>query len=148
MNKFSLKMASLFLILAIACKEDETQLSIEEKQMQKLSGTWQIALATRDAETVDGYEDFTLVLGTSGNTLIYTIQNRPEFSPWQAGGVFRFGAEPVNELVRDAGTDEETLITYVVTDSELTISFTYQGNGFEEGKVKAVQGNWEFRFTK
>jgi hypothetical protein len=138
----------MFLLMAIGCKEDEVQLSVEEKQLQLLTGMWQVTTATRDTEPMEGYEDFKLVLGTSGNVMVYTSLNRPEFSPWQAGGVLSFGSDPVSELLRDAGTDEETSITYTVSERELVIAFTYSGGGFEVGKVKAVQGNWEFRFTK
>jgi hypothetical protein len=148
MNRISLFIASVFLLLLFSCKEDEVQLSVEEKQKQMLSGMWQLTTATRDSEAIEGYEDFKLVFATSGNLIIYTSLNRPEFSPWQSGGVLSFGSEPVSELVRDAGTDEETLITYTVSERELGITFTYSGGGFEGGKVKAVQGNWEFRFTK
>jgi len=147
MNKIYSILATIFLITAISCKEDEQQLSIEEKQIEMLSGNWQLISAKRDNADMDGYEDFELVLSSSSSMLTYISINRPSFSPWEAGGVIQFGANPLQELVRDAGTNHETFLNYEVSEDELTISFNYDGDGFENNRNNAIQGSWVFRFS-
>jgi len=39
-------------------------------------------------------------------------------------------------------------MTYSVTDTRLIISFTYNGPGYNAGRVSAVDGEWAFMFER
>jgi hypothetical protein len=147
-------------------------LSQADQQLQKLLGTeatsgtaslaWKCTSATLDGVdkkanytsaftlTLSGEIAKTLASGASA-TFDYTTSkptfgtNESPLSPWAASGKFTFDAtNPESKITRDDGI----VVTYTVSSTELSIIFTYSGNGFNRGRTDVVPGAWVFKFSK
>lgn len=122
--------------------------SVADVQFDKLAKTWKITTVTLDGvdKTAD-YTGFQLVLsGTKGSPPFnYSTTARPSLSPWKASGAWEFGAAPETQMIRDKGTTDELPLTYSVTESTLTISFTFNGTGYT-ARTGVVKGNWVYTF--
>ncbi len=132
-----------------SCKDDKPAPEpITDVQLGKLSKTWKV-----DAVTLDGvdkktdYAAFQLVLsGTKGNTSFgYTTTGRPTLSPWKSSGSWEFGTAPETQIIRDKGTADELPMTYAVTETTLSITFTFNGAGYTS-RTGVVKGQWVFTF--
>lgn len=132
-----------------SCKDDKSAPEpITDVQLGKLSKTWKV-----DAVTLDGvdkktdYAAFQLVLsGTKGNTSFgYTTTGRPTLSPWKSSGSWEFGTAPETQIIRDKGTADELPMTYAVTETTLSITFTFNGAGYTS-RTGVVKGQWVFTF--
>ncbi|HMJ68946.1 MAG TPA: hypothetical protein VK508_08625 [Cyclobacteriaceae bacterium] len=157
--KFYLKPVLSVVILAVllgyaGCKgTDNPPTPEDEVQLGKLSSTWKVAGNGTDV-TLDGssrkseYSNFQLTLtGTPGATSFgYTTTGRPPLSAWPSSGSWNFGSTVATDVVRDQGTSKEVSMTYTVTDSQLELTFTYNGAG--EARTSDVTGVWVFRLTK
>ena len=120
---------------------------ITDQQIEKLSKPWKV-----DAVMLDGVvrtTDFTNLTitfsGTKGTTSIAytTLGTQPKPSPWASSGNFTFDTTtPETKLKRDDGVD----VTYSVSETQLRMTFQYNGPGF--GRVKAVKGPWDFTFKQ
>lgn len=153
------RILSLFMLLAVAtlytsCGGDDGPTKTqEETQLDKLKAdVWNIASASLG--TTDRTGDFTnLKLTFSGNyvaggTYGYSLSGtRPNPSPWPASGTWKFGSNVTSQIVR-LDDDPDLGMNYVLTDTQLTITFTYTGAGFAGGRIEQVEGDWEFIFTK
>lgn len=137
------------LVTYSSCKDDNpTAEPITDVQLEKLSKTWKV-----DAVTLDGvdkkadYNAFQLIFsGTKGNTSFgYSTSGRPSLSPWKASGSWEFGASPETQIIRDKGTADELAMTYSVNDTQLSITFTYNGAGYP-ARTGVVKGQWIFTF--
>jgi len=130
------------------CKDKKsTQDPITDVQLGKLVKTWKINTATLDGvDKLADYVDFQLVLsGTKGNTSFgYSTSGRPALSPWKSSGSWEFGASPETQMIRDKGTADELAMTYAVTETTLSISFTFNGSGYSRTGV--VKGQWVYTF--
>lgn len=126
--------------------------SIEEAQLKKLVGTWVINKAqfagSTDSRTE--YAGMTLTLtGTfdsaPGATYEYSLSGRPTLSPWPASGTWRFEEnDPESLIIR---TEDDLLITYLVTANTLQLSFDYEGKGAGyAGRTSAINDDWIFLF--
>lgn len=133
--------------------DDKSQ---EEKQLIAMSGSWTLASATEDGV---GRTDFlNLVLTISGTyakdaTYNYSFTGtRPQPSPWPNPGTWKFGTNPLTELIRDPSTDKEIPMTYSVSGNTLTIEFNVPdgSSGWAGGasRAESVTGDWTFVFTK
>lgn len=125
-----------------------------EIQFEKLTPpTWVLQSVVRDTEDMSAdFQSVTLDLGGTFNdnnasaAYTYTFTGTfPDLSPWPKSGTWRFGSDPNTQLVR---LDDSQNMSYTVTDTQLTISFTYAGEGFIGGRVNIVEGNWTFTFNK
>jgi hypothetical protein len=124
----------------------------EELQLAKLSATWKIG--ANGNVTLDGvpkktdYANFQLILtGTPNATSFgYTTSGRPALSAWPANGSWNFGTTVSTDVIRDKGTAKEIPMTYTVTDTQLELTFNYNGAG--EARTSDVTGTWVFTFTK
>jgi hypothetical protein len=132
-----------------SCKDDKpTPEPITDVQLGKLAKTWKV-----DAVTLDGvdkkadYTAFQLVMsGTKGNTSFgYTTSGRPSLSPWKSSGTWEFGTAPETQIIRDKGTADELPMTYAVTETTLSITFTFNGAGYT-ARTGVVKGQWVFTF--
>jgi hypothetical protein len=96
------------------------------------------------------YADFELTLSGSSNSSVYAygVLGRPEISPWPSGGTWVFGSDVKSTITRDAGTADAVQIAYTVSDTQLTISFNFAGEGFNAGRVNSVSGDWSYTFSK
>jgi hypothetical protein len=121
---------------------------VTDVQLGKLVKTWKI-----DAVTLDGvdkkadYSAFQLVLsGTKGTTSYgYSVSGRPSLSPWKSSGAWTFGTSPETQIVRDKGTADELAMTYSVTETTLSVQFTFNGAGYTS-RTGVVKGQWVFTF--
>ena len=122
--------------------------SVEDIQLKKLSKTWNFATAKLDNVDQAGYDNFALTItGTAGNTSFgYSTTGRPQLSPWPSSGTWSFDTtSPETGIVRDPGTSDELAITYAVTDTQLQITFTFNGAGYP-ARTSNVKGQWVFTF--
>lgn len=144
--------AALFLMNCDSGGDDEKP--AEEVQLDKLKGSW--TMNSVDLDGTDRSSDFTnLVMTVSGTfsnstnpTYNYSFTgSRPNPSPWPAAGTWRFGSN-VNTLILRLDDDQEINYTLATNDTQLTMEFTYAGDGFAGGRVGEVEGQWTFVFTK
>ncbi|MFN8341959.1 MAG: hypothetical protein U0V64_09855 [Cyclobacteriaceae bacterium] len=154
-----MKIASriLFLAFAIAltglssCKKgSDPAPDPAAEQLKKLSKTWKVSTVTQGGTDVTAsYTAFTLtVSGTAGAASFgYVTTNRPALSPWPSSGSWNFGTTIATDIVRDKATADELPITYSVSDTQLQLSFTFNGNGYQGSRVNNVGGNWIFTLT-
>lgn len=120
--------------------------STQDKQLRLLSQTWKASTVTLDTKDQSAtWTNFQLTItGTKGNTTFdYSCSGRPTLGPWPANGTWKFGTDPVTQVVR---TEDNLTITYTVTETTLQMNFNYTGNGYS--RVSNVSGNWIFNFTK
>ncbi len=151
------RILSLIILLAVAtlytsCGGDDGPTKTQEEiQLEKLKANpWNISSVTLDG--TNRLTDFTNLKLTFGGTFVtggtYTYSftgSRPNPSPWPASGTWEFGPTATSMMVR---LDDDLPMNYTLTDTQLTITFTYSGAGFAGGRVEQVEGNWEFIFTK
>jgi hypothetical protein len=130
--------------------DDGDPKSETDQQLEKLNGTWIIQAdpdVTQDGgEPAFNFKDMQLTINASAGstTFNWTASARPELSPWAAQGTFTFGSPVTSKLERD----DEVMITYSVTDTELIMTFQdFTGAGYP-GRTKSVEGDWHFEFTK
>jgi hypothetical protein len=137
-------------LLLSGCGSEES-ISTQSKQLKKLSATWIVTNATMGGTnyTAD-YADFELTLSGSTNSSVYAygVSGRPEISPWPSGGTWIFGSDAKTTLVRDSGTVDAVQIAYTVSDTQLTITFNFAGEGYNAGRVNSVSGDWSYTFSK
>ena len=121
--------------------------TIEDIQLGKLSKTWTATSVKLDNVDQTGYDNFALTLsGTAGGPVFpYSTTGRPVLGTWLSSGLWKFGASPETQIVRDPGTGDELNMTYSVTDTQLQITFTFTGDGYP-GRVSNVKGQWVFTF--
>jgi len=117
----------------------------QDEQLTKLSQTWRATVVTFNSTPVTGYENFQITLsGTAGQDVFnYSVTGRPSgtLTPWPASGTFTFGSPFSEVIIRD----DAIPVTYVVSATQLEMTFTYAGTGFT-GRTSNVQGSWGFRF--
>lgn len=145
----SLLFATTILLTYMGCKDKKTDPPpITDVQFDKLNRTWKINTASLDG--TDKTADFTgfqlTFSGTKGSPPFnYATSGRPSLSPWPASGKWDFGAAPETQMIRDKGTADELAMTYAVTETTLTISFTFNGTGYA-ARTGVVTGAWIYTF--
>lgn len=147
----SLLILAAVVTLYVGCsKDDPAGKSDEDQQIELLNGTWLATSVELDNVPQEGYENFQLTIsGSAGNsTISYTTANRPETSAWPASGTFTFGENVLQTLLRSEGDDPATEINYGVEGDILQLQFVYSGEPITSGRVKNVQGTWEFVFER
>lgn len=140
---------SAVLLTYAGCKgKDPDPAPVTDVQFDKLNKTWKINTVSLDGtdKTAD-YTGFQLTLsGTKGTPPFnYATSGRPSLSPWPASGKWDFGAAPETQMIRDKGTADELAVTYAVTESTITISFTFNGTGYA-ARTGVVKGAWIYTF--
>ena len=146
--KFLLSAALIGALLTYSgcSKESTPTVSLKDQQLKSLSQTWKCTSATLQGTAQTGYTTFQLAIsGTPGNsTFGYTTTGRPagtKSSPWAGSGTFTFGTDPATQLTRD----DNLPVTYSVTATQLQLTFTYAGAGYD-GRVNNVVGTWVYTF--
>lgn len=136
------------LVALSGCTKDKDAPNEEAVQLSKLTQNWKLISVTKDNVELEGYENFTLTLsGTLPETIYtYAVIDRPELSPWPAGGTWSFGSSLTAQIVRDSGTGNEMIMVYTVTDTALRLEFDFIGTGYSNAHANSVEGHWIFRF--
>jgi hypothetical protein len=153
--------ARLFSVILLAgaglfymgCDDDDGGKSQEQTQLDKLKATWTLQSANDGTDRTDEYPNMTLTFtGTfsEGGTYNYSsdADSWPSVSPWKAIDTWKFKSGSVeNIIIRQVDLLE---MNYSLTNSDktLTISFTYSGTGFNNGRTESVDGDWDFVFTR
>ncbi|UII23273.1 hypothetical protein [Fulvivirga ligni] len=140
---FLLSAGILFMLLAtIGCGSDDGGPTEEEQQTAKLIGVW-TATTVNDGTVRDDYDDFTITFTQS----TYSTTGGPEGDkalPFQNSGSWSLGT-PVTSSISLSSQP----MTYGIVDDVLTITFTYNGDGFPgNAKTANVNGDWTFVFEK
>lgn len=141
-----------FIILA-SCGDDKGNgKTVEEKQLEKLVGTWNLQSANDGTNRTDFVDVVMTLNGTYSKNGTYNFSfsatEWPDLSPWPDNGSWKFDPEDVeNTIIRLEDTQE---INYALSnnDDQLVFSFNYTGPGFFNGRTESVTGNWEFVFTR
>lgn len=127
---------------------------LQEVQLEKLSKAWKLTGVTldgssRNAEYGVGATAMGLTITGSptASSFAYTTSNRPSLSPWKASGTWAFGTDVATQIVRDQDNNTDKLdMTYSVTETQLSITFTFNGNGYPNSREEVVRGVWVFTF--
>ncbi len=153
----SLVCLGALITLYTGCDSGDPEKSEEQQQLESLASTWSIATATNAG--VDRTADFPgLVLTITGSftsdggTYQYSFTGtRPNPSPWQESGTWKFGQDPKQDIIRDPGTDLEIPMTYTLSGDQLNVEFVVP-EGYEccpgSGRIASVEGTWSFTFAK
>lgn len=147
----SLILVSAVLLTYMGCDGGgSTPEPIEDVQFTKLAKTWKISTVSFDgADRTAEYTGFQLVLGGTKGTppFSYNTTNRPALSPWKPSGTWEFGPAVETQIIRDKGVSaDELAINYTVTESTLTLTFTFARDGYT-ARTEQVRGPWIFTFT-
>ena len=143
------------LILSNCGGGDDPEKSEEELQLDKLkAGQWTLLSASDGTDRTSEYPGMTLSFeGTfsNGGTYSYTSSatSWPSVSPWEEAGSWKFVSGSVSNKVIRLSDDVEMTYTLSNSDKQLSLSFNYQGPGFNNaGRVEVVEGDWVFTFTR
>jgi len=148
LNQLSfLSTMSVLIIVAImhGCKGSNPEgPTVEEEQIRKLTRTW-----TTESVTFGGNEDRTadwsaFTLTVSGSKT-YTTTGTYSPGPWPASGTWDFfkngDAVNINKVVRDDGLE----VSITVTETALTMTFTFNDADHKGGRTEAVNGEYVFK---
>lgn len=140
-------------IFYASCDDGNGEKSQEEIQLDKLKATWTLQSANDGTDRTDEYPGMTVTIsGTFSENGTYNYSSDadswPSISPWKAIDTWKFKSGSVtNTIIRQSDLQE---MTYSLSNSDktLTISFNYQGPGFNNGRTESVDGDWDFVFTR
>jgi hypothetical protein len=146
-----LAFVGLAVFYASCDKEPKDNRTAEEKQLDKLKTTWKIVSANDGTDRTADFPGLVLTLSGSfaqGGTYNYSFTGtRPSPSPWPANGTWKFGTDPLTQIIRDPGTAIEIDGAYEVSDTDLQIAFLIPDN-WTGGRTQSVSGTWTFQFVK
>jgi hypothetical protein len=148
MRTHSFKPATLLFVLLVSitwgCNDDDNNLTPEQEQVRKLSGSWRATSVLLNDVTVDGYNDFLLTLT---GKLAYSVSGGPDNLPFPPIGKWKLGADINNQLIIAEGS-ENIAAVYTLDGENLIIDLNYTGNGFPNARAQGLEGAWTFNFTK
>jgi hypothetical protein len=134
-------------LFSTSCSKDDDGEPETDTQINLLNGTWTATSVTYEGVEDGDYDNFSITVnGTKGNEFVsYTTAGRPsKLGPWTSSGTLEFGEPAKTVLVRD----DDTSITYAVTETTLHMEFDYTGDGYFGGRTESIGGHWVFEFTK
>ena len=130
--------------------------SAAEAQLEKLAGayntssskTWTVESVTFDGSEnrTDEWSAFTLTISTNGSgTNNYATSNAFSPGPWPSSGSWAFGGTTdtpnINLVVRDGNLD----VAITVSETSLTLTFTFDNQIHNGGRIDAVNGEYVFK---
>ncbi len=134
--------------------DDDPSKSEEEVQLDKLKvAQWTLQSANDGTDRTSEYPAMTLTFSgtfSAGGTYSYTSSatSWPSLSPWKKDDTWKFQAGSVTSTVVRLSDDQVMTYSLTNSDKQLSISFTYSGPGFFNGRVESVDGPWTFVFTR
>lgn len=156
---FSLLTIASLTLLFSNCGDDPKGKTPEEIELGKLSKTWSIVSATLDGATrTADFSNFDLIIsgsfdsGSPDGPYDYDVTgSRPTPSPWPGaaegnGGTWTFAGTPATDsglIARDDGT----AMTYTISGGQLTLTFNFNGTGYQGARSSQVNGDWVFVFN-
>ncbi|HET9486044.1 MAG TPA: hypothetical protein VFO54_01345 [Chryseosolibacter sp.] len=160
--KLAARLLTLLILASVsafytACKDKDDDKATEEKlQLDKLKGVWTMTSANDGTDRTGDFSNLVLTLDgvyVEGGTYNYSFTGtRPDPSPWPVNGTWKFGTNKSTQIIRDPGGISEVAMSYQVTATDLSISFNVPAGsaGWPGGtsRIKSVQGDWTFTFTK
>jgi hypothetical protein len=155
--KVATRLLTLFAIVGLAvfyssCKpDDKDNRTTEEKQLDQVKSSWALVSANDGNDRTADFPNLVLTLSgnfSQGGTYLYSLTGtRPSPSPWPEDGNWKFGTDPLTQIVRDPGSPIEIDATYEVSATDLEIVFVIPDN-WVGGRTKSVSGTWTFNFVK
>jgi len=157
-NSVVLTMVLAALFTYSGCGPDPVGPTVEEVQLEALTGTWAVTGGSSSVTTnvtLDNvskkspdYAAFELTLsGTPGATsFAYTTAGRPPLSAWPSTGTWKFGESPESMITRDPTTTDELPVTYAVAGDQLQITFNFAKTGYS--RTNQVTGEWVFTLAR
>lgn len=138
----------LVVLTTIGCKkDDDPSLTEEEIQLNALAGTW-VATKVGDGVIDDrqDYKDFTL---TINKEMTYSTSGGPDLLPMPEAAAFVFGTNVKSSIIIEpTGANIPATYSLNADSNVLTVSFTYEGAGFDNTRTNSVNGTWTFTFSK
>jgi len=143
-------------MVLMACKGSEDKPTVQETQLKLLTKTWSLSEVTLDGvnkKTSSEYNNFKLTISGTYSASApdaeynYSVSGRPQLGSWPGSGKWEFSSSaPETQLVRDPGSSDELPLTYSLTNGQLQITFTYQGDGYAS-RTSIVNGQWVMTFN-
>ena len=136
-----------------SCGGSDDPKSPEETQLDKFKFTWDLQSASDGTDRTSEYPGMTATFSgtfSEGGTYTYTsdADSWPSISPWKKTDTWKFKTGSVaNVIVRQSDLLEMNY-SFSNSDKTLTLTFTYSGPGFANGRTESVDGNWAFTFTR
>lgn len=164
--KLATKILSLLVLVVItifysSCGGDDKKKKTDaEKQLDALKTTWTLQSASDGTDRTTDFPNLKLtVSGTFAQDGTYNYSftgTRPNPSPWPGSGTWKFGTNPMTEIIRDPGSPQELPApsNYSLSDggNTLTINFNIPAGhtGFAGGtsRIRSVSGDWTFVFVR
>lgn len=140
--------------LYVNCGGDDPKADSKEKiQLGKLVGAWNLQSVTENGDANTNFVGVVTTIsgtyGSDGGTYNFSSTGTfPDPSPMPKTGTFKFGSDPLTQLIR---LNDNFPMSYSLTNGDKSLSITltgYTGAGFAGGRVNNVQGNWTFNYTK
>ena len=125
-------------------KKGEDEKTAEELRLELMARTWNVTNATLDGTNVTtDYSGMTLTFTTSKG---YSVSGG-DFTPvWPASGTFDFAsASNVNQFTRQPDNVDVTIVS--ITETNMTLSFTFATTGRKAGRTTGVDGDYVFDFS-
>ena len=158
----SLILFAVSVLVLSGCKngggEDPTP---AELQTARLAGeyktannkTWSVSsvLFNGVEDRTSDWTGFTLTIAADPDGAnSYSTTNAFSPGPWPSSGTWVFGGTVdnpnINKIIRDS-TPNELDIAITVSDSELIMTFTYDDQVHNGGRIEVVNGEYSFTFT-
>lgn len=145
MKKINYLFFCLFLSVALlaSCKSDDgggdPGLTEEQVALAKLQGTWRLTAATKDGSPIPDYDLMRLTIDNKTMTATGTPGAESVFPT----GTFAFIGIDFNRILVD-----EIRVDLVISETTLVTSFALNADGTDASRVTAVEGAYQFSFTK
>jgi hypothetical protein len=133
------------LVVFTGCKKDEVTPSVEEQQLQKLSGTWKPGSVQVDGTDISSdYTNFKITFFKDGSTT--------KFATTYPGNAFKTSLDSWSFVAGSQGskitrTSDNVQIAVQFDQANLVLAFTIAPTP-TGGRVSGLSGNFVFRLVK
>ena len=116
------------------------------------SKTWSVTevIFNGSEDRTSTWAGFTITHTTTGGvggTHSYSSVNGVSGGPWPSGGSWEFGGTVDNPNINKIIRDDSLEIAITVNDTELTMTFIFDNNIHQRGRIAAVNGEYTFTFA-